>query len=264
MSETIRLFVGTSACNEDLEAMSVLEYTARKYCSLPLEITWMRQAASGPWSGWQAGSWRTPFTGFRWALPSICNYQGRALYTDVDFFFCADLAELWTQPIPNVALVRNPTGKISTSCILFDCDKAKGIVHDLRTLRIMSDAHGTTLKVFRTNPQYVGACEGNWDCGDLRGYELGDPRVKAIHYTRIETQLHLKHAIPRLAAEGQSHWYQGEARNHERPELQALFDSLLIEAAAHGYGIERYRTPVYAGAVRKDFRYKHHLGTARA
>lgn len=256
MSDRIRLFVGTSAQNEDLEAMSVLEFSARKYCSLPLDITWMRQSASGPWSGWKAESWRTPFTGFRWALPSVCDYTGRALYTDVDFLFLADLAELWTQPIPHVALVRNATGKVSTSCMLFDCAKAKGIVPPIDKLKAFPDAHGTVLNVFRAHPAYVDACDGNWDCGDLRGYELGDPRVKAVHFTRIETQLHLKHAIPRLKAEGKSHWYKGETFPHERPELQALFDALLTEAAANGYGLERYRVQPFAKAVRKDFRYK--------
>ncbi len=256
MSEPIRLFVGTSAQNEDLEAMAVLEYTARKHCSLPLEITWMRQSGSGPWSGWKAASWRTPFTGYRWALPSVCGYQGRAVYTDVDFLFCADLADLWKQPIPNVALVRNPTGKLSTSCILFDCAKARKHVPTLETLRSMQDAHGTVFNYFRANTRLVDACAGNWDCGDLRGYELGDPRVKAIHYTRIESQLHLKHAIPRLAAEGRTHWYKGEIHQHERPELQTLFDALLVEATANGYGLERYRVQPFNGAVRKDFRYK--------
>jgi len=264
LSERIRLFVGTSAQNEDLEAMSVLEYTARKYCSRPLDITWMRQSASGPWSGWKAESWRTPFTGFRWALPSVCDFKGRALYTDVDFLFLADLAELWTQSIPNVALVRNATGKISTSCILFDCAKARGHVPTLEKLRAMPDAHGTMFNYFRAHTELVAATDGNWDCGDLRGYELGDPRVKAVHFTRIETQLHLKHAIPRLAKEEKTHWYKGEVFTHERPELQALFDQLLVEATANGYGLERYRVEPFTKAVQKDFRYKQQDRTARA
>jgi len=71
MSEPIRLFVGVGANNEDLEAQAVLEYTARKHCSLPLDITWMRQAADGPWSGWACKTGRTPFTHFRWSIPSV-------------------------------------------------------------------------------------------------------------------------------------------------------------------------------------------------
>lgn len=261
-SDTIRLFVGTSANAEDLEAEMVLEYSARKHCSVPLEITWMRQSATGPWSGWACASGRTPFTHFRWSIPAVCAFKGRALYTDVDFLFVADLAELWNQPIPDgkVALVRNPIGKLSTSCILFDCEKAIGHVPTLNKLRGNSDAHGTLLNYFRVHPELLAGCDGNWDCGDLRGYELGDPRVKAIHYTRIEHQLHLKHAIPRLRKEGRKHWYTGEILPHPRAELQALFDQQLEEAIAAGYSLDEYRTAGFSGAARRDFSYVQRKG----
>lgn len=258
MSEPIKLFVGTSANSEDLEAEMVLEYSARKHCSQPLEITWMRQSSCGPWSGWACGSGRTPFTHFRWSVPAVA--EDRAIYTDVDFIFVADLAELWAQPIPKVALVRNPIGKLSTSCILFDCEKARAHIPTLDKLRRMPDAHGTVLKYFRAHPELLSACDGNWDCGDLRGYELGDPAVKAIHYTRIEHQLHLKHAIPRLKSEKRAHWYTGEILAHPRPELQVLFDSLLAEAKEAGYSLDDYRTSGFSGASRRDFTYTQRSG----
>ena len=249
----IRLFVGTSAQNEDLEAMAVLEYSARKHCSMPLEITWMRQSRKGPWSGWNCRSWRTPFTGFRWALPAVCGYEGRAIYTDVDFFFLDDLAKLWTQDIPNVGLVRKTTGKLTTSCILFDCAKAKGHVPGLDRLKALPDAHSTVLSYFRANTHLVSPFVGNWDSPDGIGTD-----TRAVHYTRIETQLHLKHAIPRLKAEGRSHWYTGEVFTHANAELQTMFDALLVDATAAGYGPNRYRVESFDGATRKDFAYKYH------
>jgi len=260
MSEPIRLFVGVGANNEDLEAQAVLEYTARKHCSLPLDITWMRQAADGPWSGWACKTGRTPFTHFRWSIPSVCNYEGRAIYTDADFFFVADLAELWAQPIPHVALVRNATGKLSTSCILFDCARAKGHIPGLDKLRGMDDAHGRMLNYFRAHPDLLAPTDGNWDCPDLKGWSLDDPRLKAVHFTRIETQLHLKYAVPRLAAEGRRHWYEGEVFAHPNAELVACYDRLYAESQAEGYGIERYRVTPFDQAARKDFKYKQHVG----
>lgn len=265
MNDTIRLFVGSSPAGEDFEAEAVLEYSARKHCSRPLEITWMRQAADGPWSGWEsARNNRTPFSSFRWGIPAVCGFEGRAIYTDVDFLFRADLAELWDQPIPHVGLVRNATGKLSTSAILFDCAKAKGHVPDLKTLRRMPDAHSTLLNYFREHQGLLDPFIGNWDCADFEKdtkgtTDLHADRVKAIHYTRIESQLHLKHAIPRLTAEGRAHWYKGEVFPHVRPDLQALFDELLAEAIAAGYTPERYGYQAYALA-RKDFRYKSHVG----
>lgn len=269
----IRLFVGTSANSHDSEAEAVLEWTARKHCSMPLEITWMRQAEKGPWSGWESAKrGRTPFTAYRWSLPAVCNYEGKALYTDVDFFFRADLAELWNQPIPSVGLVRNATGKLSTSCILFDCAKARGHVPTLDVLKRMPDAHDKMLHYFRSNIGLLTACEGNWDCShfekDVYGkMPLDDPRVKAVHYTRVESQLHLKHAIPRLAKEGRKHWYvEGGAQvfNHPRQDLQALFDDLYAEALANGYTLDKYRVQPYGGAKRREFAYSAHVGEVRA
>lgn len=256
----IRLFVGTSANNEDLEAEAVLEYSARKHCTMPLSITWMRQSRSGPFSGWRSfTTGRTPFTALRWAVPALCGYEGRAIYTDVDFFFVDDLAKLWAQDIPGVALVRKATGKLTTSCMLFDCAKAKGHVPAIDTLKSMRDAHSTALGYFRARPELFSQFAGNWDSPDGIGKDTG-----AVHYTRIETQLHLKHAVPRLQAEGRSHWYTGEVFQHANIALQAMFDGLLMEATAAGYGIERYRVTPFDGATRKDFAYKVHGKTVLA
>lgn len=260
MSDPIRLFVGVGANNDDLEAQAVLEYTARKHCTQPLEITWMRQAAKGPWSGWACNTGRTPFTHFRWSVPAVCDYRGRAIYTDVDFFFVADLATLWGQPIPRVALVRNATGKLSTSCILFDCAKAKGHVPPLEGLRRRPDAHGTLLRYFREHPELLSATDGNWDCPDLKGSGFDDPTLRAVHFTRIETQLHLKYAVPRLAAEGRQHWYTGEVFIHPRAELVEHYDRLLVEAQAAGFTLDRYRVEPFDQAARRDFTYKQHVG----
>lgn len=262
MSDTIRLFVGTSANNEDSEAEAVLEYTARKYCSMPISITWMRQAKKGPFSDWRSSArGRTPFSSYRWALPAVCNFEGRALYTDVDYFFRADLAELWTQPIPGVILLHTTKGKLRTSTMLFDCAKAKGIIPDLPALKAMSDANDQVNMFCRNNREILSVYEGDWNCIDGGSYRsLDDPRLKALHYSRIETQLHLKYAVQRLQAEGRSHWYTGEIRQHARQDLIEMFDRLYVEAQAAGYTVDKYRTDGFAGATRRAFTYKHHQG----
>lgn len=244
MNETIRLFVGCAA-GFDAESQAVLEYSVRSLTSRDVAIEWMHQAASGPWSGWQTANWRTPFTGYRWALPAVCAFTGKAIYCDSDFIFRADIGELWDQDVPGVALVRNATGKLTTSCILFNCAAALGHTPDLAELRALPDAHGACLKYFRARPELLAPFAGDWDCIDLKGYDdLADRRIKAIHYSRIETQPQLKHAIPRLAAAGKSHWYTGPIGPHARPDLQALFDTLLEQAATAGYTVDRYLTDV--------------------
>lgn len=265
MSTPIRLFVGADGTNCDLESQCVLEYSVRKHASEDVAITWMQQAASGPWSGWACGSGRTPFSHFRWSLPAVCGYQGRAIYTDSDFWFMADIAELWRQEIPGVLLSKQPKGKLGkTCCLLFDCAKAKGHVPDLKTLRAMRDPQGTLSRYFKEHPSLSSGFAGNWNCIDGEGLPLDDPRIKAIHYSRMEMQPHLlKYAIPRLRAEGKRHWYEpAPIFHHERPDLQALFDQLYAEALEAGYTLEQYRVGAFAGAQRKGFAYKHHKGAA--
>lgn len=259
MSGPIRLFIGAAANSEDLESQMVAEYSARHHCSLDLEITWMQQAAKGPYAGWKCGSGRTPFTHFRWSLPAMCQFQGRAIYTDVDFIFRADLAELWTQPIPGVFLAKvGKKGLSKTCCMLFDCARAKGHVPDLPTLRSLPDPQGWMMKYFREHPDLTSPYEGDWNAIDIKGYDdIHDPRIKAIHYSRIEHQMSLKYAVPRLKSEGKSHWYTGPIGPHPRPDLIDLFDKLYNEAIASGYTLEQYRQGPFAGATRRNFTYSH-------
>ena len=89
----VRVFVGCDPNDCDLEQMMVLEHSLRLHSSLPIELTWMRlsrdrrspflsDASAG--AGWRTERWATPFSGFRWAVPALCGYAGRAIYMDTD------------------------------------------------------------------------------------------------------------------------------------------------------------------------------------
>ena len=255
----IRLFVGAAANDCDLESQMVLEYSLAKHASEPFQITWMQQAATGPYSGWKCGSGRTPFTHFRWSIPAMCGYEGRGIYTDSDFIFMADIAELWHQPIPNVLLTKvGKKGLHKTCCMLFECAKAKGHVPDLDTLRAMDDPQGTMVQYFKQHPELYSGFAGDWNAIDLKGYDsVDDPRIKAIHYSRMEMQPQLKYALPRLQREGKSHWWTAAHGPHERLELITLFDALYAEAQVAGYTLNQYRTTPFDGATRRNFAYTH-------
>jgi len=264
VTDTIRLFFGASPNGDDYESEAVAEYSARKHASLPIEITWMRQATSGPYSGWACGSGRTPFSHYRWSLPAMCNYEGRAIYADSDFVFMSDLAELWRQPIPGVLLCqksKKPGGKLKTCCMVFDCAKARGHVPTFDKLRQMPDPQGTLGKYFQQHDELTsGYGCGNWNTRDPQTAEdLYRSDTKAVHHTRIEHQLHLAHAIARLKAQGKSHWYGGPVFRHPNTALQSLFDQLLSEAIAAGHTYESYHYGDVA-MQRANFAYKHHKG----
>lgn len=263
MSDTIRLFIGTSPNGEDYEAEAVAAYTAQKFSSLPIEITFMRQAKKGPYAGWKMASGRTPFSAYRWSIPAMCGFEGRGIYTDVDFVFHGDLAELWCEEIPGVIVTKTskkPGGKLKTCCILFDCAKAKRHIADLDGLRKLDDPQGHYSKYFQTHPGLATPFQsGNWNAIDT--FDLSDPSLKATHYSRMEHQCHLPHAIKRLRAQGKAHWYQGPVFAHPSAALQAHFDAMLAEAQASGLTFESFEYGSGVEISRKNFTYKHHKGS---
>lgn len=262
MNDTIRLFCGTSPNGEDYEAEAVFAHSARKHASLPIEIVWMRAAKKGPYSGWQLKSGVTPFSGFRWSVPWMCGFQGRGIYADVDFCFHGDLAELWNEDIPGVIVTKRPkpAGKLKTCCTLFDCAKAKDHVADIDGLRRMPDPQGHYSNYFKDRPALVSNYQsGNWNAIDA--FDLSDRRIKATHYSRIEHQVHLPHAMARLKAQGKTHWYTGPVFAHPNRDLQQHFDALLREAQAEGLTFESFQYGSGIEISRRNFTYRHHKGT---
>lgn len=257
----IRVFVGVDPNGCDLESQAVLEYTLRKYASQPVELTWM-QLSRDPTSpfysdgvlGWRTELWSTPFSGFRWAVPELCGFKGRAIYCDSDIIFRADIAELWEQEFKPGKVVLAKGGRDAWRfCVsLWDCDAAASYVPHIPRLQSRPQAHREMVARFK-GAGFVQKFEGNWNCIDLENYaDINDPDIKVIHYSAEDSQPQLKHAIPRLAALGRKHWFDGRVKTHWRPELQVLFDELLIEAEAAGYRRENYMPPERFGEFKKQ------------
>jgi hypothetical protein len=244
---TVRVFVGCSANGEDAEAQAMLEYTLRHYASEPVDIHWMMLSRdpqsfwySNPTNnlGWNTKGWATPFSAFRWGIPHVCGYEGKAIYMDVDQIARDDIAKLWTQAIPDGKALLAKNEKLS--CVmLFDCARMKAVLPDFEVLR---RTEGMYRNVRNSVGKVAAKFAGNWNCLDGEGYAtLSDPDIKIIHFTKVETQPHLKWALPRLRAAGQQHWNrQAQALPHARPDVQPLVDHLWKQAQEAGYTADKY------------------------
>lgn len=250
----IRIFVGTPASNEDLECQTAFEWSLRKHHPQDdIELHWMmlsRDPAS-PWysnppnEGWNTKGWATPFSPLRWGIPAACNYQGRAIYCDCDQIFLADVAELWSQPIPDgKALLMAPDG---ASCVmLMDCERMQKVLPPIDRLK---REQGLYRQVRGTVAQHSAPFKGDWNCRDGRGHKtIFDGDVKLLHYTLIPTQPNHKYARERLAREGKQHWHPGPDQPHPQPEVTKLFDDTFAEACAAGRGPEAFRVQQEFGA----------------
>jgi hypothetical protein len=259
----IRVFVGCAPNHEDAESQAVFEWSLRKHASEPVEIEWMRLSkdprsfwfSDGDALGWRTDRWATPFSGFRWAVPAFCNFEGRAIYADSDVIWMADVAELWHQKMaPGTVALAKARGSWRFCVSLWNCAEAGRHLRPLEALRSNPDSHAASNAYFG---QYVGlvrAFEGDWNCLDGEGHaDLKDGALKALHYTDMSCQPQLRHALPRLAAAGQKHWFNGQTRRHPRRDVEALFDEVLEEAKGHGYGIERYlQAEPFGPILKKD------------
>lgn len=260
----IRVFVGC-ASGDDLESQAVLEYSLRKHASEPVEIVWMQQSRdpASPFCGWDTRSWVTPFSGFRWLVPHLCNFEGRAIYCDSDIIWMADAAELWNQPLmPGKSVLGKGGSQAWRFCVtLFDCAAVKPHMMPPAKLRSSPGAHQEMTRRFR-NASFVQPFAGNWNCVDLENYSsINDPDIKVIHYSDISTQPSSRYARHRLAAEGRKHWYDGPIREHPRKDLVRLFDECLEAALRAGYTPEKYDAPrfgTYTKQSLKNYRGRGH------
>lgn len=226
----IKIFVGCAPNHDDAESQAVLEYTIRKHATEPVDITWMKASRDplSPLHGWDNHTWATPFSGFRWAVPHLCNYAGRAIYMDSDIIVRADIAELWNMDFNGADAVARDSVR---SCVmLMDCTSYRFNIEYLQVKRGFRPV---------LNWGYFPD-DHMWNCLDGEMLPLDDPRIKAIHYTSMPHQPHIPFAAKRLAADGRKHWFTGQIAHHWRSDLVDLFDRLLSEAEQEGFTVDTY------------------------
>ena len=206
----IKVFVGASI-SDDLDAEEVLYYTLRKNSSEPLEIIPLKPI--GNLAGFESGT-ATPFTNLRWAIPELCNFEGKAIYMDSDIMNFRDIAELWNTDMGGKAIlgttspVKRKTGPFEYSVALMDCYRMKQYVTPIEELKKTINLHQ---QMHRGLLGDTGLLDMRWNMMDSISFNQGD--AWNIHFTIIPTQP----------------WKVG-CQTHPRPELVQTWKTLLAEA----------------------------------
>jgi hypothetical protein len=249
--ERIKLFCGTSPNGEDAEQQMVLEYTARKNSSLPIDIEWMKLShdPTSHYSGWTTTEWPTPFSGFRWGIPARCDFQGQAIYMDCDMIVLGDLAELWNIPFANDDVSIMGKGGWRFCVSKWNCKAAESWLLPLSRLKKIPTSHQRMFNFLTQVPMLVQNFDRQWNNFDGENDKLED--IKILHYTDMSTQMSHKYSVPRLHNAGIQHWFDGEIRQHRRPDVQHLFDTLYEEALENGYTVEQYIPTEMYGVIDK-------------
>lgn len=240
----IKLFVGCAPNGEDAESMMVLEYSLKKNCSMPVDIEWMMMShdPESHWYAWNTEIWSTPFSGYRWGVPSFCNYEGQAIYMDSDMIILHDLAELWNEPFHQNKVIQMKGGW-RTCVSKFNNEKIKELIDSgnwlsYERIKMLPNSHHRLFSMLQSNPHLVQNFDRQWNNFDGENDPIKD--IKILHYTDMSTQMHIKYAIPRLKEKGLVHWYDGDVRQHRRQDVIDLFDTYYNEALEAGYKVSDY------------------------
>ncbi|NKF23608.1 glycosyl transferase [Solimonas marina] len=260
----VKIFAGCDPNDCDLEQMMVLEHSVRKRSSLPVEIEWMRLSRdpASHWysdpsrgEGWRTERWATPFSGFRWGVPSRCGYEGRAIYMDTDMLVLGDIAELWTMPMPAPAVFAARTDlDMPRYCVmLWDCAAAREILPDVEQLRARPEAHREMTRWCAEHRERVQAMDPAFN--NIDGEDGPADAIKILHYSDMGTQFTHERTFARLHAEGRSHWFDGKVMRHPRSDLAALFEAEYQDALAAGRSPDDYRAqPIFGDFPKKSER----------
>ena len=234
----LKIFIGSSSNGEDSSIEAIYEYTLRKNCAQDIEIIWMRQSDldHSYWSGWNTSKWHTPFSGFRWGIAEACNFEGLALYSDVDMINFKDISELFSIKMsdkPFAARLAKRFNGFQPCLMLIDCSKAKDILAPKETLMADQNMHSfymNTLvkKPFFRKSKYFHEIVPRWNCLDGEDLRLDD--IFQLHFTNMSTQ------------PWEPSWYRGMKQPHPREDIVNLYYDLLEESAAHGFQPQKKST----------------------
>ncbi|MER3434707.1 MAG: glycosyl transferase [Leptolyngbya sp. ERB_1_1] len=132
----------------------------------------------------------TEFSLYRYLIPEICNYQGRAIYIDSDTVCLSDISELFeTDLAGSDFLTKRESSEIwGLSVMLIDCEKCR---FDLETycaeidqgLYSYSDFTQMRSRFLQYHPFSIAELDPNWNV-----FDFCDSNTKLIHYTNLYTQ----------------------------------------------------------------------------
>lgn len=192
-STPVKVFVGSEIGNEKAE--KALHWSIINTSSGPVEINWMNDKYKGSiWDGWNkrrkhrkqdtGQGWKTNFSAFRWAIPELCNFEGRGIYLDVDQIVLKDIKKMWGLLMGNCATLtinRWKTDVMLMKCKKFDAEWWPRIEKMRPSGRLQSYYRTLVYKKGR-----MGTMDPIYNCLDG---EFWDPnKTRLVHYTEMSTQ----------------------------------------------------------------------------
>ncbi len=135
----------------------------------------------------------TEFSLYRFLIPELCDYQGKAIYIDSDTICLSDIGELFDSPMGEADFLAKheayPGEKLwGLSVMLIDCQRCKfdleGIINEIDAgLYSMSDFSCMSPRFLAHYTYKIGRLDPAWNV-----FDQWDNQTKLIHYTNLDTQ----------------------------------------------------------------------------
>lgn len=137
----------------------------------------------------------TEFSLYRYLIPEICQYQGKAIYLDSDTICLTDISELFDAPTNNCdflatreAYSYRGTGMWGLSVMLIDCERCRFDLEAIwnqidQGLYSYTDFSCTSPAFLAYHPFRVGELDPQWNV-----FDYWDNQTKLIHYTNLYAQ----------------------------------------------------------------------------
>ena len=171
----VRIFLGTEPSQYRPERVFIWAIKQVRDPSRVYEIHMMKDL-----KGFDRTGWKTGFTNYRYAIPTLAGGKGRAIFNDVDQVYLADPAELFDMEM-NGAGILGVTER-ETSVMLIDCEKMIKYwsIEDAKT----GKKHRHFRKITHANKLW-GKLPGEWTARDE---EFVAGQSKCFHFTTLQTQ----------------------------------------------------------------------------
>ena len=207
----VQVFVGSG--NASRIERGVLEYSLSRHCSQPYELhvyngtlgdVESRGVESSNHAVWQPQTlaavrghkFATEFSLFRYVIPELCGFQGRAIYLDSDMICLGDLAELADWPLPDgawFAAVPNAYPEIrpdrwALSVMVIDCARCRfalpAIFSEIERREFTyTEFSQMAPRFLAKHPIPIAKLSPAWNAFDSH-----NPETRLIHYTDLDRQ----------------------------------------------------------------------------
>jgi hypothetical protein len=137
----------------------------------------------------------TEFSNYRFLIPKLCGFAGRAIYLDSDMICLRDLGELFDAPMDGADFIAKPFEdphgggrRWALSVSLFDCARAtfdldRYIDEIERGTYAYNDLHQMTPTFLAHHAFRIGPLDPQWNV-----FDRFDAATKLIHYSNLGTQ----------------------------------------------------------------------------